>query len=86
MERRREILKRTDNANEQFGNFLNAGMNDGSVRSVNTYVAQQLVAGATNAAMHLKQWRKVDNIDSAAIDYFDIFFNGLLPRAANQNT
>tara|TARA_B110000503_G_scaffold63073_1_gene99733 strand:+ start:3233 stop:4537 length:1305 start_codon:yes stop_codon:yes gene_type:complete len=86
IERRREILKRTDHANEQFGNFLNAGMDDGSVRTVNTYVAQQLVAGAINAAMHLTQWRKVDNIDSAAIDYFDIFFNGLLPRVANQNT
>tara|TARA_R110002049_G_scaffold114812_15_gene266194 strand:- start:1929 stop:3233 length:1305 start_codon:yes stop_codon:yes gene_type:complete len=86
MARRREILKRTDKANDEFGNFLNAGIADGSVRPVNNYVAQQLVAGAINAAMNLKQWRKLDNIDSAAIDYFDIFFNGLLPRATKQNT
>jgi hypothetical protein len=30
--------------------------------------------------MELTQWRKVENIDAAAIEYFDIFFNGLLPR------
>jgi AcrR family transcriptional regulator len=86
MERRRQILKRTDKANEQFGHFLSEGVVDGSVRAVNIYVAQQLIAGAMNAAMDLNQWRKVDNIDSAAIDYFDVFFNGLLPRATNQNT
>ena len=85
MERRRQILKRTDHTNEQFGNFLNEGIADGSVRKVNSYVAQHLITGAINAAMNLKQWRKVDNIDSAAIDYFDVFFNGLLPRAKNQN-
>lgn len=85
LDRRREILKRTDKANEKFGNFLTEGIEDGSVRSVNRYVAQQLLTGAINAAMHLKQWRKIDNIDSAAIDYFDVFFNGLLPRAASQS-
>jgi hypothetical protein len=53
---------------------------------VNNYVAQQLISGAINAAMNLKQWRKIDNIDSAAIDYFDIFFNGLLPRTATRNS
>lgn len=86
MERRLQILKRTDKANEKFGNFLKEGIVDGSVRPVNSYVAQQLITGAINAAMNLKQWRKVDNIDSAAIDYFDIFFNGLLPRATTRNT
>jgi hypothetical protein len=30
--------------------------------------------------MELNLWRKVDDIDAAAIDYFDVFFNGLLPR------
>ena len=80
MERRLQILKRTDEANECFGDFMRIGMNDGSVRAVSTFVAQNLIAGATNAAMDMKLWRKVENIDSAAIDYFDTFFNGLLPR------
>jgi AcrR family transcriptional regulator len=80
MQRRREILKRTDAANECFGDFLREGMKDGSVRPVDPMIAQNLIAGAVNASMELNLWRKVDDIDAAAIDYFDVFFNGLLPR------
>ena len=80
MERRLQILRRTDQANECFGNFMREGMEDGSVRTVSTFVAQNLLAGAVNAAMDINLWRKVDDLDAAAIDYFDIFFNGLLPR------
>ncbi|HDY83885.1 MAG TPA: TetR/AcrR family transcriptional regulator [Halieaceae bacterium] len=80
MERRLQILKRTDKANACFGNFIGKGIKDGSVRPVSIFVAQNLIAGAVNAAMDINLWRKVDNIDTAAIDYFDVFFNGLLPR------
>lgn len=78
--RRREILKRTDAANECFGNFLREGIGDGSVRPIDPFIAQNLIAGAVNASMELHLWRKLDDIDAAAIDYFDIFVNGLLPR------
>jgi AcrR family transcriptional regulator len=80
MERRLQILKRTDKANACFGDFIREGVKDGSVRPVSTFVAQNLIAGAVNAAMDINLWRKVDSIDVAAIDYFDVFFNGLLPR------
>ena len=60
--------------------FLNEGIKDGSVRAINTLIAQHLITGARNAAMDIKRWRKVDSIDDAAIDYFDVFFNGLAPR------
>ena len=71
--------KRTEKVNRRFSQFLNEEMQDGSVRPINSFVAQPLIAGAINAAMDIKQWRKVDNIDEAAIDYSDVFFNGLLP-------
>tara|TARA_R110001599_G_scaffold145321_1_gene327689 strand:+ start:158584 stop:159873 length:1290 start_codon:yes stop_codon:yes gene_type:complete len=80
MERRRAILKRTDANNACFGNFLREGINDGSVREVDPFVAQNLIAGAVNASMELSLWRKIDNVDAAAIDYFDIFLNGLVKR------
>ncbi len=80
MERRREILERTDANNECFGNFLREGMADGSVRQIDPFVAQNLIAGAVNASMELNLWRRVDNVDAAAIDYFDIFLNGLVKR------
>lgn len=80
MERRLQILERTDAANSKFGELMREGMQDGSVREISTFVAQNLIAGAVNAAMDIDLWRKVDDLDTAAIDYFDIFFNGLLPR------
>ena len=80
MARRRQILKRTEKVNERFGQFLNEGIQDGSVRPINTFVAQQLIAGAVNASMDIRQWRKIEGIEEAAVDDFDVFFNGLLPR------
>ena len=80
MARRRQILKRTEKNNETFGAFLSDGIQDGSVRPINTLIAQHLITGAINAAMDIKKWRKVDSIDDAAVDYFDVFFNGLAPR------
>jgi len=77
---RRGVLARTEHVNQRFGQFLAGGMEDGSVRPVDAFVAQQLIAGAINAAMDIDLWRKIDDLDSAAIDYFDVFFNGLLPR------
>lgn len=79
---RLDVIKRTEESNQRFGDFLRDGIEDGSVRNINTVVAQQLIAGAINAAMDLKLWRRVDDIDAAAIDYFDVFFNGLVPRKA----
>ncbi len=80
MERRREILARTDKSNQRFGDLIQAGIEDGSVRPINVFVAENLIAGAINASMDIQLWRTVDDIEAAAIDYFDIFINGLLPR------
>ena len=79
--RRKKILQRTDASNQCFGDFIQAGIDEGSVRPINSYVAQQLIAGAINAAMDIALWRNVDDLEQASIDYFDIFLNGLSPRA-----
>jgi AcrR family transcriptional regulator len=79
-ERRLQIMSRTDLGNQRFGDFIRQGIDDGSVRPIDTFVAQNLFAGAINASMEIQLWRKVVNFDDAAIDYFDVFFNGLKPR------
>ncbi|MDP5063810.1 MAG: TetR/AcrR family transcriptional regulator [Haliea sp.] len=80
--RRKQVLARTEAANRRFGDMLSAGIADGSVRPVAPFIAQQLIAGAVNASMDIKLWRRVDDLDTVAIDYFDLFFNGLQPRAS----
>ncbi|WP_116367455.1 TetR/AcrR family transcriptional regulator [Parahaliea mediterranea] len=81
MKRRKEVLERTDASSACFGDFIREGMQDGTVRQVAPFIAQQLISGATNASMEIGLWRRVDDLDSAANDYFDIFYNGLVPRA-----
>ncbi|MBN7795120.1 TetR/AcrR family transcriptional regulator [Parahaliea mediterranea] len=80
IDRRREILKRTEASNARFGDFIREGIDDGSVRQIDTVIAQNLIAGAINASMDIGLWRRVDDLESAANDYFDIFYNGVLPR------
>ncbi|MCP4841522.1 MAG: TetR/AcrR family transcriptional regulator [Halieaceae bacterium] len=82
MARRLEILKQTDALNAHFGQLLEQGIEDGSVRPINIFIARQLIAGAINAAMEIGKWRAVNDAESTAIDYFNVLFNGLLPRAA----
>jgi AcrR family transcriptional regulator len=78
--RRRSILAETESINSQVDTFIREGMEDGSVRRVDPFLARSLMTGAINASMDIALWRRVDDIDAAAIDYFDLFFNGLLPR------
>lgn len=79
--RRRRVLARTDAINDRFVHFIQLGMADGSIRHINPMVARNLLAGAINASMEISLWRKVDDIDSAALDYFDVFYNGILSRS-----
>jgi AcrR family transcriptional regulator len=78
--RRKQVLEATEEANREFETFINQGKGDGSVRDVDAFLARNLIAGAINASMDMNLWRAVDDVDVAAIDYFDVFFNGLLPR------
>lgn len=80
VDRRRAILAATDASNAIFENFITRGNEDGTLRPVNAMLARNLMAGAINASMDIKLWRTVNDIDQAAIDYFDVFFNGLLTR------
>jgi len=79
IERRREIIQRTEKANAQFGEILNEGIADGSVRPINTFVAQELISGAINAAINVHLWREIDDLESVANQYFDVFYSGLQP-------
>lgn len=78
--RRKEILKITDASNDRFGQFMRDGIADGSVREINVEVAQELISGASNAAMDLPMWRKMEDVGQASIDYYEMYFNGLAAR------
>lgn len=74
---RRSVLARTEANTSTLGQYLAEGINTADVRPVDTRVAQNLLMGAINASMDISIWRRVDNLDAVAIDYFDVFYFGL---------
>jgi hypothetical protein len=62
------------------GDILRAGIESGTIRPVNVAVAQNLLMGSINASMDIATWRRVDDVDDAAIDYFKVFYFGLQQR------
>ena len=81
--RRLEILAATEDHHMRFEEFINQGKADGSVGDVDPLLAGNLMNGAINASMDIALWRDVDDIDEAAKDYFDLFYNGLMPRGSD---
>lgn len=74
---RREVLAKSDAITGRLGKILEAGKAEGTIRDINIPVAQNLLTGAINASMDIEIWRNIDNLDEAAIDYFDFFYFGL---------
>jgi AcrR family transcriptional regulator len=83
--RRREILAATGAVDQHFEAFIREGQADGSISPHNPVLARNLMTGAINASMEIKLWRRIDDIDQAAMDYFDVFYNGLLPRSSQND-
>ncbi len=77
---RRKILARTESLNNHLGEILRSGVESDTIRPVNIRVAQNLLMGSINASMDIAMWRKVDDVDAAAIDYFEVFYFGLQQR------
>jgi AcrR family transcriptional regulator len=78
---RRRVLVRTQAASNNLGEFIREGQETGKFRSVDAAIMQNMLEGAVNAAMDISDWRRVDDIDQTAIEYFDVFYFGLAKPA-----
>lgn len=75
--KRRKVLARTERLNDYLASFIDQGVAEGLLRPIGTTVVKNLMMGAINASMDIDLWRKVDDLDSTAVDYFDVFYFGL---------
>ena len=71
------ILKRTQQVSKKFGQFVNQGKQDESIRDVDPFVAEQLFTGAISGAMPRSHSKKPKNLTKDSADYFTILFRGL---------
>ena len=79
-ELRRMVLSRTDETHAKLGTMMAAGIAEQSIENQSVLVTRHLLFSAINAAVGIDQWRRLDDVTSAAHDFFGVFFLGLKPR------
>ena len=79
-ELRRVVLSRTDETHARLGKMMAAGISEESIENQSVLLTRHLLFSAINAAVGIDQWRRLDDVTSAAHDFFDVFFLGLKPR------
>ena len=77
---RRAVLHRTEEIHAKLGEVIAEGISEGSIENQSVLVTRHLMVSAINAAVGIDQWRRLDDLTSAAHDFFDVFFLGLKPR------
>jgi AcrR family transcriptional regulator len=77
---RRSVLKRTEVTHAKIDQLMSQGVLEGTVETPNPLVSRHLLVGAINAAADIDRWRPLDDVTTAAHDFFNVFFFGLRPR------
>lgn len=74
---RLEILEETDKISHKLGQFIRDGMQDGSIRDVDSHIIENAIAGAVDAAPGIARRMQFNNNSKVSAEYFNLFFNGI---------
>ena len=77
---RSDILKATKKNNEILGTHISQGFNDGTLRSIDVDIAQNMLSGAVEASPDLAHWVADTPVSELSAAYFNLFINGLSRR------
>ena len=80
-EHRKNILKATQDNNKILGTYIGEGFDDGTLRKIDIDIAQNVLSGAVEASPDLADWMDDIRAPELSAAYFQLFINGLLPRA-----
>jgi AcrR family transcriptional regulator len=72
-----QILTGIERVSDRFGAMIETGIEDGSIRAVNPYIAEQLLMSAIDLSSELPWMRALDDREEACRSYFRFYFNGL---------
>ena len=72
------ILKETQAVDDRFGELVQLGIRDSSIRDVNPSIAEQFISGGINSCLDFPELsRDGDDIAKNSADYFQMIFRGL---------
>jgi AcrR family transcriptional regulator len=77
---RQRMLMEMETVSNALGSFLEAGKKDGSIRPVNTFVAQSLLTGAILCGDGFAEWREIKDMKEAAQRYIEGLISGAMPQ------
>jgi AcrR family transcriptional regulator len=80
LERRLEILEKTQVSSDRLGVLIREGIKDGSIRPVDPLVVENIIAGTVDAAPDIALRMRIDDIGKVSADYIQLFFNGIASR------
>lgn len=76
-----EILAKTEKISNKLGEFIRDGMQDGSIRDVDSHIIENAIAGAVDAAPGIARRMQFNDISKVSAEYFNLFFNGIAAPA-----
>ncbi len=79
-ENQKRIIKEAQAVDDRFGDFIQLGVEDGSIRDVNTQIAEQFIAGAINSSVDLNLLTSSRDVAKNSADFFQMIFHGLAAR------
>ena len=74
---RQQVLAAIGQVSDRFGRMIGQGVADGSIRPVNTYIAQQMLLSAIDLSAELRWMRQIADVQAACQDYFAFYFLGI---------
>ena len=80
---RSDILKSTQNNSKILGTYISQGFDDGTLRSIDVTIAQNILSGAVEASPDLAHWTADNQVSELSAAYFNLFVNGLSLRKKN---
>lgn len=80
LETRKEMEVTASKVRDLFGELVQSGINDNSIREVDLFIAENIIAGAVESIPDMAiEPNKID-LEQGSIDFFDIFFNGIATK------
>jgi AcrR family transcriptional regulator len=77
IDKRQEMEITTSKIRNKFGNIIQMGIDDKSIKQVDLFVAENVIAGAIESVPDLGDSINEDDVVGDSADFFHIFFNGI---------
>ncbi len=74
---RLDILQMTEDISHQLGELIAEGIEDGSIRDVDSSIIENAIAGAVDAAPGIARRMQFNDNSKVSAEYLQLFFNGI---------